>query len=103
MAIGKKTGGRRKGTPNKATADIKAAAAVHGPAALGALAEIATDASAPAAARVSAAVALLDRGFGKPTQAVELGGAGGGPIQQQHTHMTSKEFRQIAQEVAGKF
>lgn len=78
MAKGRKTGGRVAGTPNKATADIKAAAALHGPAALQALASIATGTKYPPAARVAAAVALLDRGFGKPSQAIT--GEGGGSI-----------------------
>lgn len=36
---------------------------------------------------------------------VELTGKDGGPVQQQHAHtaMSAEEFRQIAQEVAGKF
>lgn len=70
MPAGKKYGGRKAGTPNKATADIKAAAAKHGPAALKALIDIATDEDKPPAARVGAAVALLDRGYGKPAQAI---------------------------------
>jgi hypothetical protein len=45
------------------------------------LAEIMGDASQPAAARVSAANAILDRAHGKPTQSVETSGPGGGPIQ----------------------
>lgn len=36
------------------------------------LAEIMRDESRPTAARVSAATALLDRGYGKPTQALKL-------------------------------
>jgi hypothetical protein len=36
------------------------------------LAGVMHDAKAPAAARISAAVALLDRGHGRPPQAVEL-------------------------------
>lgn len=68
----KKTGGRKAGTPNKATASVKEAAQKFTDAALGTLAEIATDSEAPAAARVSASVALLDRGHGKPMQAVEV-------------------------------
>ncbi len=32
------------------------------------------DKKAPSAARVSAATAILDRGWGKPGQAVEIGG-----------------------------
>ena len=105
MALGRKTGGRQKGTPNKATASVKAAAQEHGPAALAALASIAKSTKAPPAARVSAAVAILDRAYGKPTQAIEHTGKDGGPVQQQiaQANMTSDEFREIAREVAGKF
>ena len=35
----------------------------------------------PAAARVSAACALLDRGYGRPSQAMELTGKDSGPVQ----------------------
>jgi hypothetical protein len=80
MALGKKTGGRKKGTPNKATADVKALAQNHGETAILTLAEIATDPEQPSAARVAAANSLLDRGYGKPTQAMELTGQDGGPI-----------------------
>ncbi|MCL2657753.1 MAG: hypothetical protein FWD62_10115 [Betaproteobacteria bacterium] len=38
------------------------------------------DENAPQAARISAANALLDRGYGKPQQAVELTGENSGPI-----------------------
>ncbi len=71
MAQGRKTGGRQAGTPNKANADIKAAAAIHGPAALKVLIGIAENEEAPHSSRVAAAVALLDRGYGKPTQAID--------------------------------
>lgn len=67
-----KTGGRKAGTPNKATADVKAMAQEYTGTAISTLAEIATDSGSPAAARVSASVALLDRGHGKPMQAVEV-------------------------------
>lgn len=100
MAAGRKTGGRKKGVPNKATADIKAAAALHGPAALQALADIAIDSTQPPAARVSAAVALLDRGYGRPAQAVALTGENGGPVQT--VSMSPDEFRRIAKDVAGE-
>ncbi|MCL2658064.1 MAG: hypothetical protein FWD62_11745 [Betaproteobacteria bacterium] len=76
MAIGKKTGGRKAGTANIATREIKALASPHGPGAVAVLADIMNDESAPPAARISAANALLDRGFGKPQQAVEVTGDG---------------------------
>jgi hypothetical protein len=62
---GKKTGGRKAGIPNKVTADVRTAAQEHGRAAVDALSAIMRDVAAPAAARVSAANALLDRGYGK--------------------------------------
>lgn len=68
-----KTGGRKKGVPNKATAEVKVAAAVYTPKALLTLASIMQDDSQPAAARVSAANSLLDRAHGKPAQAITGG------------------------------
>ena len=57
----------KKNTMTKA-ADIKALARKHGRAAIKTLAEIMKQADGPATARVSAAQALLDRGWGKATQ-----------------------------------
>jgi len=71
MAHGVKTGGRKAGTPNKATADIKAAAQAYTEDALATLAQI-MKAGESEAARVAAANSILDRGFGKPRQAVDL-------------------------------
>ena len=45
------------------------------PAALETLARIAADTSAPPAAQVSAATALLDRAWGRPRQSVEANGS----------------------------
>ncbi len=65
---GKRAGaGRPKGVPNKATASIRDAAREYTESALLTLADVMTDEEQPAAARVSAANALLDRGFGKPS------------------------------------
>jgi hypothetical protein len=69
-----KTGGRQAGTPNKATCEVRALAQEYTEAAVLALAEVMTSRDAAPAARVSAASALLDRGHGKPSQA--LTGAG---------------------------
>lgn len=71
MAQGHKTGGRQKGTPNKATAEIKALAREHAEKAMTELARLATGAESEAA-RVAAIKELFDRGFGKAAQAVEL-------------------------------
>ena len=78
MARGKKTGGRKKGTPNKATMGVKAMAQVYTDDALATLAAIMRDKEAPPAARVAASNSLLDRGYGKPAQA--LTGDDGAPL-----------------------
>ena len=62
-----RTGGRVKGTPNKATADIKALARVHTAAAMKELARLALEAESEPA-RVAAIKELFDRGFGKASQ-----------------------------------
>ena len=71
MAQGVKTGGRKAGTPNKATADIKAAAQAYTEDALATLAQI-MKAGESEAARIATANSILDRGFGKPRQSVDL-------------------------------
>lgn len=80
---GKRPGaGRPKGARDKATveagATIAELARVHSGTALKTLAKIAKEGESESA-RVSAANALLDRGYGRPPQA--LTGAGGGPIE----------------------
>lgn len=66
--------GRKPGKVSKAKLDIAERAKRYGEAALLTLAEIMTDTDAPHSARVAAANALLDRGYGKPTQGVEMSG-----------------------------
>lgn len=55
----------------KAQADIRSLARSYAPSALNVLRRIADSPKAPPAARVSAATALLDRGYGKPAQMIE--------------------------------
>ena len=69
---GERRGGRKRGTPNKATAEIREHAQQYTIEALEGLALIARNSTSDAA-RVSAWNALLDRGHGKPTQGVDLG------------------------------
>jgi hypothetical protein len=70
-----RTGCRKKGTPNKATADVKALAQDYTLEAIRVLAAIMSSKSEPAAARVSAANALLDRAHGKvPQDALRMRG-----------------------------
>lgn len=71
---GERRGGRRAGTPNKATADIKALAMQHAASAMTELARLATKAESEAA-RVAAIKELFDRGFGKAKQSLEIDGA----------------------------
>jgi hypothetical protein len=51
-------------------ADVQEVAQEHSVAAIKTLASIMAKAKAPAAGRIAAASALLDRGYGKPLQAV---------------------------------
>jgi len=76
---GERRGGRQKGSLNKATADVKLAAAEYSPMALATLADIARSGESEQA-RVSAANAILDRAHGKPGQAHEVKG------EVKHTH-----------------
>jgi len=68
--------GRPKGAANKITAEIKAVAQKHGPAAIAELARIAAKSESDAA-RVAACREILDRAYGKSPQAItgEDGGA----------------------------
>lgn len=69
---GKREGaGRKKGVPNIATRPMQEAAREYTQQALLVLAEVMTDEEQPAAARVSAANGILDRGYGKPTQHID--------------------------------
>src|SRR5262249_29551776 len=61
--------GRKMGTPNKATAEIKELAQKYGPEAIAELARLATKAESEAA-RVAAIRELLDRGYGRAVQPI---------------------------------
>lgn len=76
---GEHRGGRRKGTPNKATASIKDIARQYTDEAINALIRVLRDEDSPAAAVVGAANAILDRGYGKPST-VLTGDDDGGPV-----------------------
>lgn len=73
MAVPKGTriGGRQKGTPNKATADIKALAQQYAATAMEELGRLAVKAESEAA-RVAAIKELFDRGFGKAKQEIDI-------------------------------
>jgi hypothetical protein len=78
-APGERRGGRQKGTPNRATADIKALAQQYTGEAIKTLAEIMRT-SENDTARIAASKELIDRGHGKSVQGVELTGKDGGAI-----------------------
>jgi len=66
---GERRGGRQKGTPNKATAEVKVLAQKYAPAAIEELGRLSTGAESEAA-RVAAGKEILDRAYGKPMQPV---------------------------------
>lgn len=63
---------RTRTSRGKMPLDIKALARVHTETALRVLAKIMTTEDAPHASRVAAATVLLNRGWGQPSQAIEL-------------------------------
>lgn len=73
----------RSGNPGgrpKIPEEVKDAARAHTMDAIRTLAEVCRGKKMSPAARVSAATALLDRGWGKPVQTSEISGPGGGPV-----------------------
>lgn len=76
MAKRQKYGGRRAGTPNKATRELKDLAQRYAPAAMKELARLSVKAESEQA-RVSAIKELFDRASGKATQAVQHSGTVG--------------------------
>lgn len=78
MAKGRKTGGRKPGSRNKATAEVKELARNYAPEAFASLVQIAKSGSSEAA-RVAAIREILDRAYGKAPQAI-TGDGDGGPV-----------------------
>jgi hypothetical protein len=74
---GERRGGRKKGSLNKATADIKALAQTYTSEAMERLAVVMRTSDSDAA-RVAAIKEIFERGHGKVPQAVT--GEGGGPV-----------------------
>lgn len=87
-APGERRGGRKKGTPNKATAHIRDVAKQYTEQAFHTLISVmAGGEGVPAAAQVSAAKEILERGWGRAVQPVD-GDGEGGPIK----HVTQIEI-----------
>ncbi|KKC39523.1 hypothetical protein WH87_04840 [Devosia epidermidihirudinis] len=72
--------GRKPGKVSAAKRELSDMAKDHAQAALDTLAAVHADKDAPAAARVSAATAILDRAYGKPPQSLEHSGKDGAPL-----------------------
>lgn len=75
-----KTGGRKKGTPNKVLHCIKEAARVHGTASIKVLFCMMMDKAEAATVRLGCAKELLDRGYGKAIAQITHTGPHDGPI-----------------------
>jgi hypothetical protein len=76
---GQKRGGRKRGTPNKATAEVKSLVQQHGAELVDMLLDIAlTDESSEC--RTKAAQELLNRGYGRAVATTQLAGFDGGPL-----------------------
>ena len=75
-----KTGGRKKGTPNKVLHCIKEVARVHGNASIKVLFKMMMDTATVQNVRLGCAKELLDRGYGKPIAQITHTGANDGPI-----------------------
>lgn len=80
-APGERRGGRQKGTPNKATADIKALARKYGKDAFERIVKLSEEAE-DERVQLAASQEILNRAYGRPAQAV-TGEGGEGPLQVQ--------------------
>lgn len=91
--------GRKPGAKDRAAkgevANLSVQARKHTPAMLKALVKVAT-AGMSEAAQVSAATAILDRGYGRPMQSLEHTGAGGGPIKHDLSGLSDEQLKQLA-------
>src|SRR5262245_46204770 len=90
---GERRGGRQKGTPNKATAEVKVLAQKYAPAAIEELGRLSTEAESESA-RVAAANSLLDRAYGKPVQPVAANIA----VMRKASELSDAELEQIIHE-----
>lgn len=90
--------GRPKGSLGKVTGELRKLAQPYGKRSLQVLSEIMEDVEMQPAARVSAAKELLDRGYGKSMQAIEMSGPDGGdiPLAAKAVSLTREELERIA-------
>lgn len=84
--VGERRGGRKAGVPNKVTRELKEIAQEYTEEAILIAAQIMRSAKAAGAARLMAVSIILDRGHGKPAQALHHSGApDGAPIKVEAT------------------
>ena len=83
--------GNPRGRP-KRDFDVAELARQHTNAAVETLAEVMSDRRAPASARVSAAQALLDRGYGRPPQSLDLA----------HQNSFSRDFEEFIWQLSAR-
>jgi hypothetical protein len=81
----------------KTASDIRSLARSHTGTAIRTLVGIMRQQKAPPAARVAAASAILDRGWGKPAQTLEHTGKDGPPIEVKAVMVPLKEFEEVPQ------
>ncbi len=87
------TGGRKKGTPNLSTAEVRKYAQEFGREAIVMLAEL-MEKSEDERTRIAAAKELLDRAYGRAPQAVEHAGKDGGAIKLEDvSQMTDEQLK----------
>lgn len=79
QTVQKRKRGRPPGSKSKTTLEIEAAVRAHAGDAIKALVAVATKGKREAA-RVAAATALLDRGYGRPKQSLEHSGKDGAKL-----------------------
>lgn len=70
MPVGRKVAGRKKGTPNKSTAQIRELAQLYAADAIKGIAALAANPKTAEATRLAAWKELLDRGYGKAPQTI---------------------------------
>lgn len=87
----RKGAGRKPGKVSEAKRNIAERAKEYGDQALQTLVNVATDNMAPHAARVSASNSLLDRGYGRPVQSMDLTSTDG--TMSPHKQYTEEELK----------
>ncbi len=83
----------------KAATEIRSLARSHTESAIKTLAKVMTSPKAPAAARVAASCALLDRGWGKPTIMV-AGDPDGPPVKTEEVSRDPERLTDLARRIA---